>query len=216
VTSGDVSRIFPLFLLTGKSVMWFGKPINASFKQTRSRSREAGVAMKRVVGVFLAVLLSVMLLTVLLSSRQAWAEPSQGWSKTYGGTSTDWVFVLVQTVDGGYAIAGYTDSFGAGSNDFCLVKTDAAGNAQWNRTYGGTDDDHALALVQTVDGGYALAGYTDSFGAGNSDFWLVKTDADGVVPEFPSSMILVAFMVTVTLTAVLTKRKHRARLARGF
>jgi hypothetical protein len=49
----------------------------------------------------------------------------------------------------------------------------------WNKTYGGTGWDSASALVQTADGGYALAGYTTSFGAGYSDFWLVKTDAYG-------------------------------------
>jgi hypothetical protein len=137
-----------------------------------------GVVTKRVFGVFLAVLLSVMLLTVVLSARRAWAEP-QGWSKTYGGTSNDEAHALVQTGDGGYALAGSTRSFGAGDNDFWLVKTDAAGNALWNKTYGGTYSDGAYALVQTGDGGYALAGYTDSYGAGNGDFWLVKTDADG-------------------------------------
>jgi hypothetical protein len=85
---------------------------------------------------------------------------------------------LVQTSDGGYALAGYTNSSGAGSYDFWLVKTDSAGNALWNKTYGGTNDDEAAALVQTSDGGYALAGYTNSYGAGGFDFWLVKTDVE--------------------------------------
>ena len=101
------------------------------------------------------------------------------WNKTYGGTSRDVANALVQTSDGGYAIAGYTESFGAGSYDFWLVKTDAYGNAQWNKTYGGTNDDWALSLVQTSDGGYAMAGSTYSFGAGRYDFWLVKTDSAG-------------------------------------
>jgi len=103
------------------------------------------------------------------------------WNKTYGGTNHDWASALVQTADGGYALAGGTRSFGAGSSDFWLVKTDAAGNMMWNKTYGGTSSDYASALVQTGDGGYALAGGTGSFGAGNSDFWLVKTDASGTM-----------------------------------
>jgi parallel beta-helix repeat protein len=107
------------------------------------------------------------------------SEGNALWNMTYGGTSTDWAHALVQTADGGYAIAGYTGSFGAGSGDFWLVKTDSSGNAQWNKTYGGTDSDGACALVQTVDGGYALAGFTISYGAGSYDFWLVKTDANG-------------------------------------
>jgi predicted secreted protein len=102
-----------------------------------------------------------------------------GWSQTYGGTNYERALSVVATGDGGYALAGYTNSFGAGSNDFWLVKTDSAGNMLWNKTYGGTGDDEAYSLVQTGDGGYALAGYTNSFGAGGYDFWLVKTDATG-------------------------------------
>ena len=84
-----------------------------------------------------------------------------------------------QTSDGGYALVGDTNSFGAGGNDFWLVKTDAAGNMQWNKTYGGTGTDTGISVFQTSDGGYALAGYTNSFGAGGKDVWLVKTDAAG-------------------------------------
>ncbi len=104
---------------------------------------------------------------------------AETWNQTYGGTELDEAWSLVQTVDGGYALAGYTYSFGAGSYDFWLVKTDASGNSEWNQTYGGTSSDQAYSLVQTVDGGYALLGWTWSYGAGSSDFWLVKTDADG-------------------------------------
>jgi len=103
------------------------------------------------------------------------------WNQTYGGTSGDYAWALVQTADGGYALAGGTDSFGAGGHDFWLVRTDADGTMMWNRTYGGTDVDGAYALLQTADGGYALAGRTNSFGAGNEDFWLVKTDAAGTM-----------------------------------
>jgi hypothetical protein len=100
------------------------------------------------------------------------------WIKTYGGTNDDEAYALVQAIDGGYVLAGYTYSFGAGSGDFWLVKTDALGNVQWTRTYGGTSDEEARALVQTADGGYALAGITGSFGAGNGDSWFVKTDVE--------------------------------------
>jgi len=100
-----------------------------------------------------------------------------GWNKTYGGTGDDEAWSMIQTNDGGYAIAGYTGSFGAGSWDFWLVKTDSVGNMQWNRTYGGTGSDVAWSVVQTNDGGYVLTGSTSSFGAGNGDFWLVKTES---------------------------------------
>jgi len=102
-----------------------------------------------------------------------------GWSKTYGGAEDEQLSCIVQTIDGGYALAGCTESFGAGEYDFWLVKTDSAGNMQWNQTYGGTNDDRSVSVVQTDDGGYALAGYTWSFGAGDIDWWLVKIDANG-------------------------------------
>ena len=102
-----------------------------------------------------------------------------GWNKTYGGTSDDVVYSVVQTSDGGYACSGITKSFGAGDWDFWLVKTDAAGNMKWNKAYGGPDVDYCTWVIQTSDGGYALAGNTYSFGASDGDAWFVKTDVYG-------------------------------------
>jgi len=107
-------------------------------------------------------------------------EHLQGWSENYGGTNREEAYALVQTTDGGYAMAGQTMSFGAGGYDFWLVKTDTSGIQQWNKTYGGANWEEASALVHTGDDGYALAGYTVSFGAGLQDVWLVKTDASGM------------------------------------
>jgi hypothetical protein len=101
------------------------------------------------------------------------------WAKTYGGTGEDLVSSVQQTSDGGYILAGWTTSFGAGSSDFFLIKTDANGNLQWAKTYGGISHDAAYSVQQTSDGGYIVAGYTFSFGAGNYDFFLIKTDANG-------------------------------------
>jgi hypothetical protein len=102
------------------------------------------------------------------------------WNKTYGGTGTDQGDSVIQTSDGGYAITGYSNSFGT-NYDVLLVKTDANGVMQWNKTYGGTGIDHAFSLVQTSDGGYAVAGITISFGSGGYDVYLVKTDASGTM-----------------------------------
>jgi hypothetical protein len=103
-------------------------------------------------------------------------------NRTYGGAGTNELFSIVQTSDGGFALAGHTDSFGVGGSDFWLVKTDSAGNMQWNQTYGGVGVDVAFSIVQTSDGGYALAGYTISFNTYPSyDFWLVKVDSVGVM-----------------------------------
>jgi predicted secreted protein len=101
------------------------------------------------------------------------------WNNTYGGADYDYGWSVVQTSDGGYALFGVTESFGVGGEDFYLVKTDSSGNMQWNMTYGGTENDHGTSMVQSSDGGYAVTGYTNSFGAGNTDFWLVKTDSSG-------------------------------------
>ncbi|UCG37212.1 MAG: hypothetical protein JSV64_02750, partial [Candidatus Bathyarchaeota archaeon] len=102
-------------------------------------------------------------------------SPPTEWNKTYGGMTDEVAYSVVQTLDGGYAMAGMTDSFGEGGGDCWLVKTDASGNHVWNQTYGGTSWDWGRSVVQTLDGGYAMAGMTDSFGEGGGDCWLVKT-----------------------------------------
>jgi hypothetical protein len=109
------------------------------------------------------------------------ASGNTQWARTFRGTQNDAASGMVQTADGGYAFAGLTGSFGAGSSDVWLVKTDSLGNLLWNKTYGGTNDDGVWGgfLVQTSDGGYAMPAYTSSFGAGGNDAWLIKTDAAG-------------------------------------
>ena len=101
------------------------------------------------------------------------------WNKTYGGASGDQAYTIVQTTDGGYAVTGLTTSFGASGYDAWLFKTDATGNLQWNKIYGGPANDYGLHLLQSVDGGYLIGGPTSSFGAGGRDAWLIKTDASG-------------------------------------
>ncbi len=105
--------------------------------------------------------------------------PSTQWDKTYGGSGWDDGLSVQQTKDGGYIIAGGTDSFGTGMTDAYLVKTDANGIEQWHNTFGGSSDDHGWSVQQTTDGGYVIAGYTTSFGARYYDAYLVKTDENG-------------------------------------
>jgi len=100
------------------------------------------------------------------------------WNRTYGGERDEQAYSLVQTSDGGYAMAGSTTS-PFGKENYWLVKTDSFGSMEWNKTYGGTNHDFARSVIQTSDGGYAMVGYTDSFGAGYTDVWLVKTDSAG-------------------------------------
>jgi len=107
------------------------------------------------------------------------------WTRTYGGSDYDRATCIQQTTDGGYAVAGSTFSFGAGGSDSYVVKTDAQGDTLWTRTYGGIDYDRAYCIQQTTDGGYVLAGSTVSSGAGDHDYYVVKTgpDAPNAAPE---------------------------------
>jgi len=101
------------------------------------------------------------------------------WTRTLGDTCADRGEFVQQTADGGYIVAGFTESFGAGRTDVYLMKFSASGDTLWTRTFGGSNNDVAYSAEQTIDGGYIITGYTYSFGAGSSDVYLVKTDASG-------------------------------------
>jgi hypothetical protein len=135
------------------------------------------------------------------------------WSKTYRRTGWEIAHSVVKTSDGGYAIAGTINAYTTDNSDFLLVKTDVYGNMEWNRTYGGTGNEWGCSLVETSDGGYAIAGETSSFGAGDSDFWVVKTDESGVIPEFPSWIIL-PLVLTVTFGVLFLKKRLMIKMQR--
>lgn len=101
------------------------------------------------------------------------------WTKTYGGKDNDRGFGVLQTPDSGYVIAGRTESFGTGAYDVYLIRTDPTGDTVWTRTYGGINNDYGYSLDQTSDSGFIVAGHTRSFGSGNWDIYLIKTDIDG-------------------------------------
>jgi len=101
------------------------------------------------------------------------------WTKTYGGVFMEYISSVQQTNDGGFILAGYTWSFGAGSYDAYVIKTNGVGDVLWSKTYGGNQSDAAYDIQQTFDGGFILAGYTESFGMGKSDVYLIKTNTLG-------------------------------------
>ncbi len=117
---------------------------------------------------------ALLLLTTILQG-----QPDIFWTRTFGGSNSDYGRSVQQVSNGGYILTGSTSSFGNGSIDIWLIKTDSNGNEEWNRILGGNDDDYGSSIQQTTDGGYIITGWTNSFGNGNYDVWLIKTDSQG-------------------------------------
>ncbi len=119
------------------------------------------------------------------------------WQKCFGGTGTDVARAIIQTSDKGYAFVGYTNSkndgdvsgFHGGNNDVWVVKLDSTGSLQWQKCLGGTVDEAAQSIIETVDGGYAIVGQTNSNDGdfagknhgGNGDAFVVKIDGLGKI-----------------------------------
>ncbi len=101
------------------------------------------------------------------------------WNKTYGGTGIDLVSSIIRTDDGGFALAGFTESFGIGYHNAWFVRVDSDGNMLWNRTYGGSKFDEVRSILQVNDDGYILAGRTGSYSSSMQNFWLIKTNSAG-------------------------------------
>ncbi len=117
-------------------------------------------------------------------NRDAWLvrtdfEGNTIWSKTYGGQATDSGNYVQQTLDGGYIIGGVTESYGAGSDDIWLIKTDSEGNRQWDRTFGRREWEVCRSVLQSSDGGYIILGETWVPEKRDADAWLIKTDSEG-------------------------------------
>ena len=101
------------------------------------------------------------------------------WSKVFGGGAGDYGLYVQQTSDGGYILTGFMSGLGFGAEDVALIRTDANGNLLWKQVYGGAGSEWGNYVEQTSDGGYKIAGYTTSFGAGGFDLYVLKVDASG-------------------------------------
>lgn len=106
------------------------------------------------------------------------ATAQNTFQKTYGELKS-WGLNIQQTTDGGFIILGKIDSISAGSSDVYLIKLDYKGDTVWTKIYGGIGDERGNYIIQTSDGGFVFTGYTFSFGAGDADFFVVKTDSLG-------------------------------------
>lgn len=135
----------------------------------------------------------ISLLGVFISSFLVNAQNAPGieWQKSLGGSRGDQARSIQQTTDGGYIVAGRSFSndgdvtVNHGDYDYWIVKTDASGTIEWQKSLGGSDEDFAQSIQQTSDGGYIVAGYSDSHNGdvsgnhGMHDFWIVKLDENG-------------------------------------
>lgn len=107
----------------------------------------------------------------------------------YNGSVFDEAWSIIEHYPKGLVLAGVTESYGAGGKDVWLLHTDPNKFCTgyfgrrtallWNRTYGGSGDDEGRCVINCSTGGFAITGFTDSFGLGGTDGWLIRTDADG-------------------------------------
>ena len=107
-------------------------------------------------------------------------EGIQEWHSSFGGSKSDVGYSVRQTSDSGYVVVGNRDEDGIGGSDVWLFKTNSEGIRLWNRTFAGSEKDIGYAVQITSDGGYIVVGVSDSFGSGEGDVWLIKTDSRGV------------------------------------
>jgi hypothetical protein len=103
------------------------------------------------------------------------------WQKIYDGGKDEFATSIQQTSDGGFSVAGYTSSFGGGWDDFWVLKLDALGDVEWQKTYGGPLHDQARSIQETSDGGFVVGGSTRSISDSLSEAWVLKLDALGDV-----------------------------------
>ena len=117
---------------------------------------------------------------MLLVPGQIYAVDLYTWAKSYGAAGSENVFrAVARSADGGYLVAGDTNSFGAGATDVWVIKLAEDGSIDWQKTYGGTRSDTVRSMGATSDGGYVVASRTNSFGSGSTDFWILKLDSSG-------------------------------------
>lgn len=107
-------------------------------------------------------------------------EKTISWQKSFGSGGCDIAFSVDQTKDGGFIVAGSTESFGSG-DDFWVLKLNREGNVQWQKAFGAKGTERARSAHETSDGGFIVTGTTTSSGCGWEDFWVLKLNQDGTI-----------------------------------
>ena len=165
-------------------------PFNSTFDKLNIQPMKNFVQIKRIKRIAL-----IFVCGMVLCDCYSQVAPAIAWQNTIGGTLFDVLTSIQQTADDGYILGGYSTSDSSGdktensngSIDYWIVKTDSAGNIQWQNTIGGSNDDYLYSIEQTNDGGYILGGVSNSNISGDKtencmgtgDYWIVKTDASG-------------------------------------
>lgn len=135
--------------------------------------------------------LTLLITGIFIYTLSVGQSPSVKWSYNYGGTSSDKATSVIQTNDGGYIVVGYSRSNDIdvpdnyGGQDYWVLKLDSIGGKKWSKHYGGSLNDVATGIQQVNDGGYIIAGYTESNDQdisgnhGSFDFWIIRLDISG-------------------------------------
>jgi len=122
----------------------------------------------------------LVLMVVFLCVSSLFAQPPDTlWTRVYGGEHDDCIYDVIETSDSEYVAVGSTRSFGAGNSDVYLIKLNTNGDTMWTKTYGGPLDDVGRSVQETSDGGFIIAGWTESFATDGSNIYLIKTDING-------------------------------------
>jgi hypothetical protein len=177
---------FPLFLLAStilSSILWGEVPDTVWTKTFGGKNDDSGRCIQRTYdnGYIIAGYTGSISSDFDIFLIKTDSLGTELWSHTYGGNKWDTGSSVKQCIDSGFIIVGNTKSFGKGENDIYMIKTDRGGGIQWTKTYGGFNEDGGSDVQQTFDGGFIIVGETMSFGSGDYDIFVIKTDSLGEI-----------------------------------
>lgn len=124
---------------------------------------------------------NLLLILVIAFGLSVKAQPPVSFLTTFGGNGDDVAYSVKTTLDRQYIVVGSTSSYGNGNTDVYLVKVDSMGNPIWVKFFGGFGNEVGKSVVQLSDSGYVIAGFTNSYGAGGYDAYVIKTDKSGTL-----------------------------------